>query len=305
MYLGKFISDLLYRHDCVVVPNFGAFITQKTTAKINFERNEFYPPRKNITFNTELKNNDGILAGYMAEKKNISYGKALSKIEKEVSKLNKYLADNNEIEFEKIGTLILLSTGKVSLKPSNKINYLNESFGLSQFISPQISRNKNSFESSDNNIDKIKKQQFLKTFTKYAAVIIVAIGLATFIGLNTYIKYIDKHNAIAEQKAEELMSSKMNKATFTLSAPLPAININVTQLEEKYHVIAGAFRFKKNCNKKLRQLKRLGFNARAVGQNQYGLYQVAFESYHSRAKAEKGLHKIKKNQDSSAWLLIK
>ena len=101
------------------------------------------------------------------------------------------------------------------------------------------------------------------------------------------------------------MSSKINEATFTLSAPLPGININVKQREEKYHVIAGAFRFKKNCNKKLRQLKRLGFNARAVGQNQYGLYQVAFESYHSRDKAEKELHKIKKNQDSSAWLLIK
>ena len=51
MYLGEFISDLLYRHDCVVVPNFGAFIAQKTTAKINYERNEFYPPKKNITFN--------------------------------------------------------------------------------------------------------------------------------------------------------------------------------------------------------------------------------------------------------------
>tara|TARA_B100001559_G_C16484506_1_gene615348 strand:+ start:904 stop:1821 length:918 start_codon:yes stop_codon:yes gene_type:complete len=305
MYLGKFVSDLLYRYDCVVVPNFGAFIAQKTTAKINFERNEFYPPKKNISFNTELKNNDGILAGYLAEKKNISYDKALLKIEKEVSKLNKYLADNNEIELDKIGALILLSNGKLSFRPSNKINYLNESFGLSQFISPEIRRNKNSFESSDNNIPKINKKQDLKTITKYAAVIIVAIGLATFIGLNTYIKNIDNHNVIAEEKAEELMSSKINEATFTLSAPLPGININVKQREEKYHVIAGAFRFKKNCNKKLRQLKRLGFNARAVGQNQYGLYQVAFESYHSRDKAEKELHMIKKNQDSSAWLLIK
>ena len=55
----------------------------------------------------------------------------------------------------------------------------------------------------------------------------------------------------------------------------------------------------------LRELKRLGFDARLIGQNKYGLHQVVFESYNTRKDAENALMKIKKTQDKTAWLLFK
>ena len=53
------------------------------------------------------------------------------------------------------------------------------------------------------------------------------------------------------------------------------------------------------------ELKRLGFDARLIGQNRYGLHQVVFESYNTRKEAENALMKIKKTQDKTAWLLFK
>ena len=37
MVLEHYISDLLYRYNCVVVPGFGAFLTQKNSAKIKYD----------------------------------------------------------------------------------------------------------------------------------------------------------------------------------------------------------------------------------------------------------------------------
>ncbi|GAK96147.1 hypothetical protein JCM19294_2929 [Nonlabens tegetincola] len=46
MQLVAYISDLLYRHDCVVVPEFGAFLTRRVSAQYFESSNSFYPPKK-------------------------------------------------------------------------------------------------------------------------------------------------------------------------------------------------------------------------------------------------------------------
>ncbi len=50
MQLETYISDLLYRYECVVVPEFGAFLTQRESAKIHESTNAFYPPKKVVVF---------------------------------------------------------------------------------------------------------------------------------------------------------------------------------------------------------------------------------------------------------------
>ena len=67
MQLEIYISDLLYRYDCVTVPDFGAFLTSRVSAKIHESTHTFYPPKKVLSFNEQLQNNDGLLANYIAE----------------------------------------------------------------------------------------------------------------------------------------------------------------------------------------------------------------------------------------------
>ena len=66
MQIQQYIKELLYRHECVTVPNFGAFLTRTVNVLIQAESGIFTPPRKEVSFNHLLKSNDGILAYYMA-----------------------------------------------------------------------------------------------------------------------------------------------------------------------------------------------------------------------------------------------
>jgi hypothetical protein len=78
MNLDKFISDLLYRYDCVIVPGFGGFIANRVSAKNISSQHKFIPPTKEIAFNSNLNQNDGLLANYIKRSNNISYSHAIN-----------------------------------------------------------------------------------------------------------------------------------------------------------------------------------------------------------------------------------
>ena len=41
MALEDYIKDLLYRYDCVIIPNFGGFVTNQISAQIDTDSNTF------------------------------------------------------------------------------------------------------------------------------------------------------------------------------------------------------------------------------------------------------------------------
>jgi hypothetical protein len=304
MQISQYISELLFRYDCVVVPGFGAFLSERVSAKIDKSSGEFFPPCKRISFNTQLKSNDGLLANHISLVEEITYENAISKIKKQVDYAIKSLENSETIEFPNIGSLTNSKKGKITFEPTNKNNFLKDSFGLSAFISPTVTRENKKLSNKPTIALKTKKQNTY-TFRKYAAIGIILLGLSGIIAGNIYSNSIDKHNTLVQQEVESIIENRIQKATFSVSTDLNPININILKKVGDFHIVAGAFRIKKNSERKLRELKRLGFDARLIGQNRYGLHQVVFESYNTRKDAENALMKIKKTQDKTAWLLFK
>ncbi|MFL2621136.1 MAG: SPOR domain-containing protein [Flavobacteriaceae bacterium] len=304
MQISQYISELLFRYDCVVVPGFGAFLSERVSAKIDKSSGEFFPPCKRISFNTQLKSNDGLLANHISLVEEITYENAISKIKKQVDYAIKSLKNSETIEFPNIGSLTNSKKGKITFEPTNKNNFLKDSFGLSAFISPTVTRENKKLSNKPTIALKTKKQNTY-TFRKYAAIGIILLGLSGIIAGNIYSNSIDKHNTLVQQEVESIIENRIQKATFSVSTDLNPININILKKVGDFHIVAGAFRIKKNSERKLRELKRLGFDARLIGQNRYGLHQVVFESYNTRKDAENALMKIKKTQDKTAWLLFK
>ena len=140
MQISQYISELLFRYDCVVVPGFGAFLSERVSAKIDKSSGEFFPPCKRISFNTQLKSNDGLLANHISLAEEITYENAISKIKKQVDYAIKSLENSETIEFPNIGSLTNSKKGKITFEPTNKNNFLKDSFGLSAFISPTVTR---------------------------------------------------------------------------------------------------------------------------------------------------------------------
>src|ERR1700688_2798430 len=107
MHLEKHISELLFEHDCVIVPDFGGFVCNYSSANIHSAKHQFHPPFKKISFNRNLKNNDGLLAHQVAQSENISYSDANHFISEYVEKLNKELNASKRFDLKNIGTFYL------------------------------------------------------------------------------------------------------------------------------------------------------------------------------------------------------
>ncbi|NMH89273.1 HU domain-containing protein [Flavivirga algicola] len=308
MQLETYISDLLYRYECVTIPEFGAFLTQRVSATIHETTNAFYPPNKMVSFNEQIQKNDGLLAHYIADVEKIPFEIANKKIAKRVKVLKSYLTQGETLTFKNIGDIVFNSEGKILFEPSNHLNYLTDSFGLSQFVSPAVAR-----EVYREEVEKIEKvvpitvtpeKRKTRPYLKYAAVALVALTLGGLVGSNYYINQIEQHNQLAQEEATQQLDTKIQQATFNLN-PLPAINLNVTKQTGNYHIIAGAFRVEENCDKKISQLKAEGFKARKIGVNRYGLHEVVYASYEDRIEALQALRAIKKTHDKAAWLSVK
>ena len=140
MQLETYISDLLYRYECVTVPEFGAFLTQRVPATINDLSNTFYPPKKTVSFNEQIQKNDGLLAHYIADVEKIPFETANKKIAKRVKIIKSYLTQGETLTFKNIGDIVFNKEGKILFEPSYHLNYLTDAFGLSQFVSPSVSR---------------------------------------------------------------------------------------------------------------------------------------------------------------------
>lgn len=297
MSLANYIHDLLYRYDCVIVPNFGGFVTNKIGAKINEETNSFYPPKKQITFNPHLLNNDGLLVNYLAKAENLSFEKANEAISKTVN-FWKFQLQTEAVFFENIGKISMNEENQFLFEPIYSVNYLTSSFGLASYTSNTVTRSSQKVIPIHNSTTKSSSSKFFK----YAASAAILLSLSFFGYQNIQKNNLEKHQ-IAQEKALE---KKIQEATFVISEPLPTINLNVTkELPKPYHIIAGAFQYPKNAEKKVNQLKKKGFKAKILGVNKWGLTQVSFESHSNKKQALSKLSEIRKTISSDAWILIK
>ncbi|PHQ56032.1 MAG: hypothetical protein COC16_04015 [Lutibacter sp.] len=308
MTLAKYISDLLYRYECVIVPNFGGFVTNEISAKVNHFTHTFHAPSKQLTFNSHLQNNDGLLANYVATSKNISYSEAITIIEKEVEKWNLSLT-NEEVELENIGSFHVNKEGKLIFEPTTIINYLTSSFGLSSYVSPAIKRL--AYKEKAANLKTITpiahsegNQRKTPVFIKYAAAAAIIFALGT-VGWKEYQKFEYTNLVAQSMQQQQKVVKTIQEATFVISNPLPTITLNVAKQTYNYHIIAGAFRDPANAEKKLQQLLQKGFNAKIIGVNKWNLTQVTYNSFNSRNDAINSLNSIRKSDSQDAWLLIK
>lgn len=140
MKIAKYIADLLFEYECIVIPGFGGLITKEIPAQIHPVQHHFIPPSKEIVFNVHLKTNDGLLVNYIARKENLTYIEARSAVERFVKKCMIELNNGKNIRFRKVGIIFMDEKKNILFEPDKTQNYLAASFGLKSFVSPPIKR---------------------------------------------------------------------------------------------------------------------------------------------------------------------
>lgn len=138
--LHEYISRLLFEHECVVVPGFGAFLTRYYPSEVNQATHMMRPPSRRVYFNKSIKENDGLLTKSISLSERKPYDMALKAIKAEVQEWKKTLASGKKLNLSGLGRLYLDDAGNVQFSPSLENNYLTSSYGLSIFRSAAIHR---------------------------------------------------------------------------------------------------------------------------------------------------------------------
>ena len=315
MVLEHYISELLYRYNCVMVPELGAFLTQMKSAIIHEHTNAFSPPSKVISFNEKVLTNDGLLVSYMADAEKVSYEEMLKQVIETINNWKNKLQKGERLALTNIGELWLNTDNKIQFQPHYEINYLDSSFGLSSFVSAPVIREvlKEEVLAMEKDIPLIitpekRQASSFRPYLKYAAVILLAVSIG-LTGLRFYKKAINKKQLVDKQVTEEV-SKRIQEATFFDLEPIefPTISLN-TKIKKKnirtHYIVAGAFRIKKNADRKIQLLKSQGYNAAYIGTNSFGLHQVSYDSYADTNEALSSLKHIKQTHSADAWMLSK
>lgn len=318
MQLTRFIQELLYQHECVTIPQFGAFLTRPMRVRITSE-GMFYPPRKEVNFNQLLVANDGVLAHYFAQKEGVSYEHALRQIEKEVSSWKKRL-QTQTLRFPGVGELRLNAEKKIQFIPWGKVNFDLHTFGLVPFkrtllekeaVEPKLIPLMENPPKDDLMFTPEKEKSVSdKPWLRYAA--IGAIGVA-LLSATYYFgdQYLTDQRLETQVNAQQQIEKKVQEATFDLgSFSTVEVSIKADPKPEKgvlaqpmYSVIAGSFRSVENAEKKRAQLVSEGYEAALAEINPEGLYRVAYGRFKTKKEAISLLYFLKYTLEEEAWYL--
>lgn len=312
MNIEHYIGQLLYRYQCVTVPGFGAFLTEIQSAQWVESVNSFFPPKKLISFNTNIKNNDGLLANHIARVEKTSYEYAISAIQYEVLNWKKALEQNKMLTIKNVGSFVLNASNNLIFTPTDQKNYLTTSFGLGSFIAPIVKRETVEEVVEEREvISLVAEERKDRSYLKYAAVFVLGLGLLGSVGYPVYQNQIADERGLVEQAVQKQVETKIQEATFFIKSPMAPVTLSVKVNKEEdkeikmpYHVVAGAFRDEKNAEQVLRKLSKMGYKARRLEVNKHGLYPVLYGSFATYAEAQKVKNEVRESENPEAWLLV-
>lgn len=315
MNLEKYISGLLFEHDCVIIPGLGGFIANYSPAGINPVTHTFTPPSRQLAFNARLSTNDGILAGKIASAEQVSFEEAVRMIEREVARIKDILNRSGNFRLEGIGHLNCNHGNRLDFIPDNRINYLDDAFGLASFTSQPVIRK----PVTPLAVPTMRK---LPPALRWAAVILPIAAISIWSALNTggLTQFRKNYASLLPSKPEMTISAPAETAATEIKnadtyvvqpeevAPEPEAipePATINAQPDIYFVITGAFSIEENAEKLVNELIAEGYNATIAGQNNQGLYRVSIAGFSDKDLALSKMEEFRSGGYPNAWLLTR
>ena len=305
MQLSKAINSLLYTNDCVTVPGFGSFIVNKFSSVYDEKNGKFYPPSRRVSFNSKIKNNDGLLANFISNEDGIDFSVAVKNIHNEVINWKKKL-NKEPLVLNNIGELSYNSDENIVFSPDLDSNHFLGSFGL-----PSIYYKKQPDLVSTYNESTLKKYNELKVnssnsrlpdFVKYAAALVIIISTTFFLS-KEYEEYNIQNQLILEQENRQKTIQRVESAVFDFGS-IPAIELEIKVQPNKFYIIAGAFGVKSNADKLYNNLLSKGYNPTKLPLNDKGLIPISFDNFSNRKEAVIALRQLQMSENKDAWIFV-
>lgn len=308
MKIEEHIAELLFEHDCVIVPDFGGFVCNYASAQIDPVKHLFTPPGKRILFNKGLTRNDGLLAHYISGKLKISYSEAVDFIAKEVKRYKEEIEKAKRLTLDNIGLLYSDEKGSLIFQQDNKQNYLADSFGLSAFYHLPVEQAMVENEAKVIPIYNERK----KTRTYLAAAVITALVATSFtfalmekqsnLKLSTF-DFLSKKEApqyaFSPTIYKELPKPVAENPTITITETKTSVPVAASS---SFSVIVGSFSIKDNADKLITEFSKQNIRLTIVGRNTQGFYMVGYGNFPSHDAAAAERDNFRKKFVKDAWI---
>lgn len=329
--INQIIKELLQLHDCVIFPNLGGFVAQYSPANFDEKKSVLSPPHKQILFNKNLVNNDGLLVNAIAQKNNISYENAIESLSDILLEINKNLKTQNQYDFQGIG-ILYNNEGVLNFKQKSN-NLLSSSYGLMPLNIDEFKMSNKSEKVIDLNSSKYIKTQ-IKNLALAASVILV-IFYSAWIPIQTQLlkqdgefNYSDlnpftfkKENLVAiddvkfQHPKKEIKSIQPIDKTSEKSSSIifksklknnlkPTVSISNQSSNETYEVVIGSFSNEINAKNMIIKLNNKGISARKL-KKENKLFRISVGKFLNKNNAKKLQKSIRKRYKISSWILTK
>ena len=136
----KAISELLYDHECVIVPEFGAFISKETPAVLDYVNHRLTPPSKEVAFNGQLITDDGLLIGYIAKKQDVSMTAAAKQVHDFASQSLAVIDASGVLRLDGMGVLSRVTSRDYVFRLDDSLNLFGGAFCLTTIQAQPIYR---------------------------------------------------------------------------------------------------------------------------------------------------------------------
>jgi hypothetical protein len=288
--ITPFIRELLFGHDCVIVPGFGGFLGNYTPARIDKESGTFYPPARQISFNRNLIHNDGLLIGKISESLKVNYRDARELAEEYVGTVRRKIERGDKVTFFKIGNFFHDHEGNLQFEPDRSANYYPGSYGLDSFHYIPLQGYDVRKRIMKNDSIPVSKQSSMRKVLWRAAVIIPLLSVLVAVPLKTDLfktkidsstlnplvteEFENNRKALDETVKNELpVVSVVTNETGTV-VPTPSVEIEPVKTETAgYYLITGSFKSEENALSQVKMLREDGFDPEIVTTSN-GFYRV-------------------------------
>ena len=302
MEISQYIKELLLLNDCVIIPEFGGFVTNYKPASI--ENNQFFPPAKEIAFNNKLISNDGLLVNYIADREGINYFEAKQKLENFVEETQLNLERNRNVYFDAIGYLHYDSRENLQFEPQLRQNLLVESYGLQNFSFEKLYQRqmpKPAFKVEYREpIPVIFQKRKLQKLV-VAVPLLIAMALIPMKNNKEYLSKSDLglwEAITASAPVTAVQSQEQHVAEFNANTGTQATD------QFRYFIIGGSFRSEENANKFILQLNEQGYSGKDIGIFN-GLHRIAMKGFSTMEEAQKEVNSMRyQNPQSGVWIHV-
>ena len=307
------ISDLLFVRDTVVVPGLGAFVKKPVPAKVNPVANYFAMPSCVVEFDANLREDNDLVAGYMAENSDIPIAEAKKQLVMFVSECFNALKKGKKVELDHIGTLSYDWDNNLVFIQDKSVNYNADAFGLTDFTPEPVIQSKSKEEiradieqqqkekntpvtvdeeaiHQDDGQNRSKKKGW---WFAVAAAVVLLLGLFYFnlnrlgLGLND--------DATLSQQPNTINEDFLSKNDLSLDSVGPVVT-------DSFRIIAGCYDQEEFAQRIVVSLQTKGFG-QAYKEKRGERWYVAYGWYPTEEEAVTVLREIRESGKGKGWIL--